>query len=94
MKECEGHTRSTYFQQIGGFGPFYEDWQAGSHEKNKATAEVNNLGPNPYDARNNKLITWESFCMYCGTMILPFWFPRRRILLRSYPCAENFCDFK
>jgi hypothetical protein len=41
-----------------------EKWQVGSHEKNKATAEEDNLGPNPYDARNNKLITWENFCMY------------------------------
>ena len=41
-----------------------EKWEVGSHEKKKPTAEKDHLGPNHYDARNNKLITWENFCMY------------------------------
>jgi hypothetical protein len=41
-----------------------ENWEVGSHEKTKATSEKDHLGPNPYDARNNKLISFENYCMY------------------------------
>ena len=41
-----------------------EKWEVGSHEKAKATSEKDHLGPNPYDARSNKLISFENYCMY------------------------------
>merc|ERR1711865_652475 len=41
-----------------------EDWEIGSHENTKFTKENDNLGPNPYDARHNKVHSWNNFCMY------------------------------
>eukprot|EP00980_Cylindrotheca_fusiformis_P028317 scaffold22592_cov129-Cylindrotheca_fusiformis.AAC.3 len=41
-----------------------ENWEVGSHEKTKDTNEKDHLGPNPYDARNNKVLGWENFSMY------------------------------
>lgn len=41
-----------------------EKWEIGSHEVSKKTMSTDHLGPNPYDARNNKVITWENYCMY------------------------------
>lgn len=41
-----------------------EKWEEGCHEEKIETTEKDHLGPNPYDARNNKLITWENCCMY------------------------------
>lgn len=41
-----------------------EKWDVGSHEKTKETSEKDHLGPNPYDARHNKLHTFQNFCMY------------------------------
>jgi hypothetical protein len=41
-----------------------EKWEAGSHEKTTETSEKNHLGPNEYDAKNNKLMSFENFCMY------------------------------
>lgn len=42
-----------------------ENWNVGSHEKHSKTTESSDhLGPNPYDERNNKLISFQNFCMY------------------------------
>lgn len=41
-----------------------EAWELGSHEKQKQTAETDHLGPNPYDARNNKQISLNNMSMY------------------------------
>lgn len=41
-----------------------EKWEIGSHEKTKFTEENDNLGPNPYDARHNKVHAWNNLCMY------------------------------
>lgn len=41
-----------------------EKWEVGSHEQDSTSVSTDHLGPNPYDARNNKVITWENFCMY------------------------------
>ena len=41
-----------------------EKWEVGSHEKSSETSVKDHLGPNPYDARNNKLITFDNFGMY------------------------------
>jgi hypothetical protein len=41
-----------------------ERWEVGSHEMDTKAESSGHLGPNPYDARNNKLITWQNFCMY------------------------------
>ena len=41
-----------------------EQWEIGSHEKSKFTTENDNLGPNPYDARQNKVHSWNNLCMY------------------------------
>ena len=41
-----------------------EKWEPGCHEKTSATAVTDQLGPNSYDARNNKLISWENCSMY------------------------------
>jgi hypothetical protein len=41
-----------------------EKWQVGSHEKTKQTDDEDHLGPNGYDARNNKVISWENCSMY------------------------------
>ena len=41
-----------------------EKWEPGSHEKKPGTTATDQLGPNPYDARNNKLISWENWSFY------------------------------
>lgn len=41
-----------------------ENWETGSHERTKSTNEKDHLGPNPYDARNNKVIGLENCSMY------------------------------
>lgn len=41
-----------------------QKWEVGSHETKKTTTEKNHLGPNPYDVRNNKVISWEEVSMY------------------------------
>ena len=41
-----------------------EKWEVGSHEKSSETSVKDHLGPNPYDARNNKLISFENLSMY------------------------------
>eukprot|EP00536_Pseudo-nitzschia_multiseries_P006274 jgi/Psemu1/318867/estExt_fgenesh1_pm.C_1300027 len=41
-----------------------EQWEMGSHEKTKQTTDHDNLGPNPYDARQNKIHSWNNFSMY------------------------------
>lgn len=41
-----------------------EQWQVGSHEVDTKAQSTGHLGPNPYDARNNKLMTWQNCCMY------------------------------
>ena len=41
-----------------------EQWQVGSHELDTKVQSTGHLGPNPYDSRNNKLVSWENFCMY------------------------------
>ncbi len=41
-----------------------DKWEIGSHEQKSKSVSTDHLGPNPYDARNNKVITWENFCMY------------------------------
>lgn len=41
-----------------------EKWQTGCHEVNTKAESTGHLGPNPYDSRNNKLVSWENFSMY------------------------------
>jgi Vacuolar sorting-associated protein 13, N-terminal/N-terminal region of Chorein or VPS13/Repeating coiled region of VPS13 len=41
-----------------------EKWQVGSHELGTKVPSTGHLGPNPYDSRNNKLVSWQNFCMY------------------------------
>lgn len=41
-----------------------EKWQVGSHEVDTKAESTGHLGPNPYDARNNKLVSWHNFCFY------------------------------
>ena len=41
-----------------------EQWEVGCHEKTKFTTEDDNLGPNPYDARQNKIHSWDNLSMY------------------------------
>ena len=41
-----------------------EKWEPGSHEKTAQSSATDNLGPNSYDARNNKLISWKNWNMY------------------------------
>lgn len=41
-----------------------ENWEVGSHDRQEKKFSTDHLGPNPYDARNNKIVTWENFCLY------------------------------
>ena len=42
-----------------------ENWEVGSHvPKKRKNLSNDHLGPNPYDERNNKLITWKNFSVY------------------------------
>ena len=41
-----------------------EQWKIGSHEKTKFTTDYDNLGPNKYDARQNKIHSWNNLSMY------------------------------
>jgi Vacuolar sorting-associated protein 13, N-terminal/N-terminal region of Chorein or VPS13/Repeating coiled region of VPS13 len=41
-----------------------EKWEVGCHEKTFETSNKDHLGPNPYDARDNKLISIENLSFY------------------------------
>ncbi|KAL3925552.1 MAG: hypothetical protein SGILL_000326 [Bacillariaceae sp.] len=41
-----------------------EKWEIGCHEKSKKTMENDHLGPNPYNARHNKIHTWANLSIY------------------------------
>jgi hypothetical protein len=41
-----------------------ENWEVGCHEKSKEAMEKDHLGPNPYNARHNKVHTWKNLSVY------------------------------
>ncbi|KAL3923336.1 MAG: hypothetical protein SGILL_001715, partial [Bacillariaceae sp.] len=41
-----------------------EKWEIGSSERSKETMEKDHLGPNPYNARHNKIHSWSGFSVY------------------------------
>ena len=41
-----------------------EQWEIGGHEKTNFTTQHDHLGPNPYDARQNRIHFWNNFSLY------------------------------